>query len=107
MVSRAQSLKDDVRRILIDCAKERRTITYGELGSLTGRQARGPWKTVLDEIGFEEKRSGRPDIAFLVVRKDTKIPGSIDFQRAVPPTAAQLATAKQRFQDIFDHYDNT
>lgn len=73
----AGAMIEKTRSILEGCARNRRTITYEELGEQIGRQARGPWPE-LDAIAEEDKANGRPDLSLLVVRKDDGLPGKFD-----------------------------
>jgi hypothetical protein len=85
---------------LTQCARQGRTIFYGELGQQVDVPARGPWKPVLDEIAREETASGRPDITFLVINKQTGFPGQIGFKPAKSPqptsNGRSLTTQSQR-----------
>ena len=66
--------------------------------------ARGPWKPVLDEIAREETASGRPDITFLVINKQTGFPGQIGFKPAKPPTREQRQIADDAIAKVFAYY---
>ncbi len=88
-------MKDKIRKILIERAKQRKTIFYGELAKLVGMSAQGPWKPILDDIGHEETKLRRPDITYLVVNKKHSMPGQIGYKPANPPTDLQ----KQRFEE--------
>jgi hypothetical protein len=96
--------KEDIRARLIDLARNRRTIFYSDLGSEVGIPARGPWKPILDEIAREETLNGRPDLTFLVINKQTGLPGQIQFEPAKPPTSDQRAFADQTLRAIFAFY---
>lgn len=89
-----------LRRKLVALAKRREMITYkdilGVLGfefelylvrSLTGR---------LDEITESETKAGRPSLAPLVVRQDTKIPGTQFFSKAGYQSADTMTLAELR-----------
>src|SRR5271170_405232 len=52
--------KGAIIAVLSQCARQGRTIFYGELGPQVEVPARGPWKSVLDEIAREETAKGRP-----------------------------------------------
>jgi hypothetical protein len=58
------------RNILVEVAKARRKITYGDLAKLLGvrNQSLGRY---LDPIYYEEIRAGRPDLTLVVVYADT------------------------------------
>ena len=90
--------------VLSRCARQRRTIFYGELGSEVDVPARGPWKAVHDEIAREETANGRPDITFLVINKQTGFPGQIGFKPAKPPTPEQRRIADDAIEKVFAYY---
>lgn len=96
--------KDAIRSELIRLAENGKTIFYGELGSVVGIPVRGPWKPILDQIGREETARGLPDITFLVINKQTGLPGQIGFKPAKPPTADQRKTADETLAAVFGHY---
>lgn len=96
--------KDAIITVLSRCARQRRTIFYGELGTEVDVPARGPWKAVLDEIAREETANGRPDITFLVINKQTGFPGQIGFKPAKPPTPEQRRIADDVIEKVFAHY---
>ena len=96
--------KDAIIAVLLRCAREARTIYYGELGREVDIPARGPWKAVLDEIAREETASGRPDITFLVISKQTGLPGQIGLKPAKRPTIEQRRIADEAIRRIFAYY---
>ena len=72
-------LSDDLKRIrevLICCAQNRRTITYGDLADKfgSGRRPQGPWKDDLDAIKRYEEANSRPDVTLVVVEKNSGLP---------------------------------
>ncbi|HWE40714.1 MAG TPA: hypothetical protein VG406_29500 [Isosphaeraceae bacterium] len=81
---------DLVRRawpVLLEAIRQRRTISYSELAGragppLTGRQVH---RQLLNPLAARCRRAGLPDLAALVVRKDTGLPGAGWFD---PTTAA-------------------
>ena len=89
---------------LIKCAMEERTIFYGELGQSVGLSAQGPWKGILDEIGNEETSQGRPDFTYLVISRQTGLPGQIEFEPAKPPTPAQRKKAEDEIRKVYAYY---
>jgi hypothetical protein len=95
---------DAIRATLLRLAREGRTIFYGELGQAVGIPARGPWKPVLDEIARLETAEGRPDITFLVINKQTGLPGQIGFKPAKPPTPGQRRIADAEIQKVYGYY---
>lgn len=95
---------DAIRARLLQLAREGRTIFYGELGAAVGIPARGPWKPVLDEIARLETTDRRPDITFLVINKQTGLPGQIRFRPAKPPTPDQRRIADAEIQRVYAYY---
>jgi hypothetical protein len=95
------------RRIRIELLKQafkRETIFYSDLAPLAGMPAQGPWKPILDEIAREETSQGRPDITYLVINKQSGLPGQIGFEPAKPPTPDQQKLAQSEIKKIFDYY---
>jgi hypothetical protein len=89
---------------LTEYARQRKTIFYRDLGQQVDIPARGPWKPILDEIAREETASGRPDITFLVINKQTGFPGQIGFKPAKPPTREQRQIADSTIANVFAYY---
>lgn len=81
----AESIRDvilfpfllNVRTILEKYRKQRRTITYGELGRALHRPARGPWPE-LDRIAYEDTSNGKENLTYIVVSKKTELPAKFD-----------------------------
>lgn len=96
--------KSAIVATLLRCARQRQTIFHGELGREVDVPARGPWKPVLDEIAREEVANGRPDITFLVISRQTGLPGQIGFKPAKPPTPDQRRMADDVIQNVFAYY---
>lgn len=96
--------KPAIRAELERRARERDTITYGELGSIVGIPSRGPWKAVLDDMAREDMAAGVPDITYLVIAKRTGLPGQIDFEPAAPPTDEQRRKADDVIKRVFAHF---
>jgi hypothetical protein len=90
--------------VLIDCARQRRTIFYGELGELVGVPAQGPWKPILDDIAKEFVDKAGVDITYLVINKRYRLPGQIGFSNATPPTASQRQKAHRTIESVFAKY---
>jgi hypothetical protein len=99
--------KAEIVAALLRCAQQGRTIFYGDLGEQVGIPARGPWKAILDEIAREETAAGRPDISFLVISRQTGLPGQIGFKPAKPPTSEQRRMADDAVQKVFAHHCRT
>jgi len=83
---------------------ERQTIFYGDLAPLVGMPTQGPWKGILDEITLEETGQGRPDFTYLVINKQSGLPGQIGFEPAKPPTPAQRKQADDEIRKVFEYY---
>jgi len=68
-----------MRRVLVEAAVGRKTVTYGHLMKKFGvSRGSGRGNTVvgsLDEIDRVERAAGAPGFAAIVVRKDTGYPG--------------------------------
>ena len=63
--------------ILIEAARMRRTVSYSELAGRAGRPltARAIHRQLLKGLSTRCRKSGLPDLAALVVRKGSGIPG--------------------------------
>src|SRR5438477_4414715 len=85
------ALREDVRRVLLRAARDRRTVTYGSLmkkfrlsrGAPGGKGVVG----VLGEVDRREAEKGAPGFAAIVVRKDTGHPGGGFFCWDAVPSA--------------------
>ena len=67
-----------VRQKLIEAARRRETVTYGDVGGwvgIEGMALMGIGQTLLDPIAQYEHDQCRPDLTTLVVRADTGEPG--------------------------------
>ncbi len=95
--------KEAIRQELLRCARAGETIFYSELGNRVGIPPQGPWKPILDVIS-RETAAGDPDITFLVINKQTGLPGQIGFEPAKTPTLEQGRQAERELQRIFDYY---
>lgn len=70
-------VKSAMREILIGLARQRQTITYGELATLLGLHHRSRvFHRWLREVCRAEHDAGHRQLCALVVRHDTRIPGS-------------------------------
>ncbi len=96
--------KEAVRAELLSCARAGKTASYSAVGARVGIPPQGPWKPLLDVISREETGSGRPDITFVLIRKQTGLPGQNGFSRATPPTDAQKQFARVKLKSVFDTY---
>jgi hypothetical protein len=100
MIDRKKLIHD----ALLACAKRGEFPFYSEFAKSVGVSPYGPWKDVLDAISKGEIAAGRPDITFVLRRKDTKLPGQIGFRAAKSPTSAQRMLARKAAQDVIDQY---
>ena len=73
--SRSRSRQDIVRTKLIEVARRRDTITYGEIGRLVRMPAVLVGRSLLDPINDCEHAEGRPLLSALVVSENTGVPG--------------------------------
>jgi hypothetical protein len=96
--------KSQIRAEILRCAVAGKTIYYSDLGRVLGIPAKGPWKPILDLIGEEERAKGMPDLTYLVVSKETGLPGQIGFRLAKPPTPEQRALAEDTISKVFAYY---
>src|SRR2546428_7473890 len=73
------TLREDVRRMLLKAARNRRTVTYGSLMKKfhlsRGAPRGGGVVGVLGGVDRRETEKGAPGFAAIVVRKDTRYPG--------------------------------
>jgi hypothetical protein len=88
-----QAIKNEARKILIECAKNRQTITYGELSHriTVANIPHYGFKMIglLDEISTDQFAVGRSPLATLVVRKSDGIPGGGYFRKTFPDDAPE------------------
>lgn len=75
-----QSFADTVRRawpVLLEAIRAGRTVSYSELASRAGRplNPRNVHRVLLQPLSAGCRRAGLPNLAALVVRKDTGVPG--------------------------------
>ena len=91
---------EDMRKVLLDAAGGRRTVTYGQLMKEFGLARGDSGRTVVGALGEVDRReygSGAPGFAAIVVRKDTGYPGGGFFcWDDVPP---ELRRPQERCQD--------
>ena len=98
-----RDLRADIRSVLVNCAKGRTKIPYGELGEIVDRIARGPWPE-LQQIFQEEIDQEKPDLTLVVVNKATLLP-SIFLDRPLDPSdSKRVALYERRLLELFDFY---
>jgi len=77
--ARWETVKDEIRDILIRYARDRKTITYSELTRMLQTTYIHYHSHILvrllDEIGSEDDAENRPGLPALVVTKQTGLPG--------------------------------
>ena len=93
-----------IREILICCAQNRRTITYGDLRKKIGGPPRGPWDE-LDAIAEYDKAHDRPDLTLVVVRKDSGLPSVYKGKPLDPNDRESVEKYKSDLEDIFREWD--
>lgn len=104
-------MRDDVRRELLNAARDRRTVTYGSLmrrfrlsrGAPGGKGVVG----VVGEVDRGEALRGAPGFAAIVVRKDTGYPGGGFFcWNGIPPALrrARREGSNPRLSDAEKRY---
>ena len=71
-----------VRRRLIECARQERTVTYGEVAGWVDMSPESVGRMVLDPINEAEISAGRPMLSALVVNRSHGRPGSGFFRMA-------------------------
>ncbi|HEX2623299.1 MAG TPA: hypothetical protein VHL11_24230 [Phototrophicaceae bacterium] len=106
-----QTLKEEMRSILIGMARMRSTITYSDLAAAmqtVHMHHRAPYfHKLLRDMDREETRGDHPSLATLVVRKDTGIPGDGYFAGA-PTVEGQTfdpeAYWKTQFDEVCDYW---
>lgn len=75
--------REESRQILIQCAREGRTIAYSELAEKLNIQHRSTeLAMMLDCISRSENKAGRGMLSVLVIRKDIRISGPGFFKLA-------------------------
>lgn len=101
MASHLGSAIDEVRDILVDLARKKQTIFYGELCAQVKSEkliANGSrLAALLTEISRQEHVAGRPLLSVLVVNKRQRIPSAPFFLRAREICGARIA----RTEDFF------
>jgi hypothetical protein len=106
---------EEMRRVLVEAAFERKTVTYGQLMKRFGlSRGSGPGNTVvgaLDEIDRAERAAAAPGFAAIVVRKDTGYPGHGFFARG-RKGGSRLTTDEKDYADrekerIWSYYRQT
>jgi hypothetical protein len=100
-----QTLKEEMRDILIGVARTCSTITYSELAALirtAHMHQRAPlFHKLIRDMDHDEDKAGRPSLAALVVRKDSGIPGQGFYAGASAPEG-QTFDPQVYWQSEFD-----
>jgi arsenate reductase (thioredoxin) len=110
-----------LRQELVEAAKARGTLTYGQLMKLMGvSRGRPLWEAIVD-VDKAEYARGAPGFAAIIVRKDTGFPGGgffcdadlpqplrRPFSRASDPklSAAEMNYVKEAQKRIWDYYSS-
>ena len=96
-----------VRDVLGACAKERKTITFGEIEKRVGQKI-AAWKKVLDPIRADCMTSGLPDLTAIVIYKETGYPpffsdgGEAQSKRFNPKSLRQVDRWQQEVSRVFE-----
>lgn len=100
-----QQIKQEARNILITCAKNRQTITYGAFANQikTAPISHYGFKMtgLLDEISHDEFAKDRAPLATLVVRQSDGLPGGGYFRKNFPEDAP-IDELKHYWQEEFE-----
>ena len=80
-------MKEQIREVLINAAKQNNTIFYNEVGKVVELDMANPGERsklakILDEINREEHGLGRPLLSVVVVQKESGHPGKGFFDLA-------------------------
>lgn len=80
LVDNWDAVKAEVRAILIDCARQRKTITYGDLSTRLSAARIPAYSYAMSALLGDIIRKGEPEewgvLATLVVRKSDGLPGA-------------------------------
>ena len=100
--SKWKETKAEIRSILIDLAKNRQTITYGDLTAQLTTATLHPYSyafgALLRQVCEEEELAGRGLMCALVVRKSSGIPGNGYFKYA-DTCGRDISNPKKCWQD--------
>lgn len=97
------------RERLIEVARQRQTITYGELAAHLGIENQGPWD-MLDEIYDQDTAAKNPDLTLLIVYADSGYPpyisrgGPARSVRFDPTKMAHLEAWAAELNHIYERY---
>lgn len=102
---------DAVYQILIEAAKKRIVLTYGDVFTPFGIKANsfsvvGRLVPILNKIALDNIKRGEPLLSALVIAKTTGHPGDGFYQhvRTAPSTSSEkIQLAKREQQKVFDH----
>lgn len=103
--------RDEARAILVQCARDRQTITYGELAERIRAARIEPHSYgmvgLLTEIAREDTAAGRPVLVTLVVRQSDGLPGPGYFREALEHGADRdnlRGLWEARLRELCDYY---
>ena len=111
-----------LRKELVRAARERGTLTYGQLMKIMRISRGSPLFNAIVAVDRAEYAKGAPGFAAIIVRKDTGFPGGGFFcdanlpsplrrpyERASDPklSAAELNYVKESQRKIWDYYGST
>jgi hypothetical protein len=110
--ARWEVVKDEMREILVQFARDKQTVTYSELARMLQtvhmHYHSHIFFRLLIELGNEEEAEERPCLPALVVTKHTGMPGGgffadIDTELSQEPDALETYW-RTRLEEVFDYY---
>ncbi len=110
--ARWEAVKNEIRHILVQRAKDKETITYSELARMLQtvhmHYHSHIFFRLLIELGNEEDAEGRPCLPALVVTKQTGIPGGGFFTGLALEYSENHNTLEEywrsRLEEVFAYY---
>jgi hypothetical protein len=112
IAARWDAVVEEMRHLLIQCARDQETVTYSELSRMI-QTAHIHYHShilvrLLDQLGNEEEAEGRPCLPALVVTKQTGMPGGGFFtglahEFSEDPDALE-AYWRAKVKEVFDYW---
>ncbi|PJF45190.1 MAG: hypothetical protein CUN55_00030 [Phototrophicales bacterium] len=111
LIDNWEAVKQEVREILIECARQRKTITYGELSSRLKTAHIPAYSYAMSALLGEIIREGEAEewgiLATLVVRKSDGLPGAGYFKAMAArgiPASEYRAIWETEFKRVCDYW---